>query len=236
MTSARCGDRSRCPVPSPPDGVDQRRLRTVLQPSGRAAFRVYALRHGYDSFNPGYGSTRFAPFVDSAGQPVPALYLGEDEDVALLESVFHEVGLVGDRVIYERELRERGLAYVTTPGAHRLVDLRGPALALLGLAREQLVATDGAHYPCTQEWAAWLHGHTFRGRRAQGLLWHSRKAELVPSSEPREVEVLFGDRMTSTPGSFPLAGPGVRNLFEGEGRMLVDAIAEVLDAVIEPLA
>lgn len=208
----------------------------MVQPSAHPVFRVYALEYGYDSFNPGYGSTRFAPFADATGQPVPALYLGEDEDVALLESVFHEVGLVGDRVIYERELRERSLAYVTTPGTYRLVDLRDPALVHLGLAREQLVATDAVHYPCTQEWAAWFHGRSLKGRQVQGLLWHSRKAELVPGSVPREVEVLFGDRVASMPGSFPLAGPGVRNLFEGEGRLLVDAIAEVLDATIEPLA
>jgi hypothetical protein len=208
----------------------------VVQPARSPAFRVYELKYGYDGFNPGYGSSRFAPFADAAGHLVPALYLGEDEDVALLESVFHEVGLSSDRVIYERELRERGLAYVTTPGPHRLVDLRDPALTRVGLARDQLVATDAAHYPCTQEWAAWLHGHSFRGMHAQGLLWHSRKAELVPTSTRTEVEVLFGDRVSSAPGSFPLAGPGVRNLFEGEGRLLVDAIAEVLDAVVEPLA
>jgi hypothetical protein len=199
-------------------------------------YRVYSLKHGYDSFNPGYGNSRFAPFRDAPGTLVPALYLGEDEDVALLEFVFHEIGLSGDRVIYERELRERGLAYVATPARYRLVDLRDPALARLGLTRDQLVATDASHYRCTQEWASWLHDHPVRGAPAEGILWNSRKAELLPRSAPREVEVLFGDRVSPAPGSFPLQGPGVRNLFEGAGRVLIDAIAEPLEALIEPMA
>lgn len=198
-------------------------------------YRVYPLKHGYDSFNPGHGNTRFAPFADSSGCQVPTLYLGEDELVALLESVFHEVGISGDRVIYERALRERGLAHVRTPAVIRLVDLRDPALSKLGLTRHQLVATDSAHYPCTQEWAAWLHRHPVRRRQAQGLLWHSRKAELMPGSPSREVAVLFGDRVSSAPGAYELMGPGVRTLLDGHGRLLVDDLAEQLNALIEPI-
>ncbi|MDA8264988.1 MAG: RES family NAD+ phosphorylase [Actinomycetota bacterium] len=235
MTAPGCADPASCLVPSPPGGIDQRRLRLVEKLAGTLMYRVYSLKHGYDSFNLGYGNTRFAPFSDNKGTEVPTLYLGEDELVALLESVFHEVGTSGDRVIYERALRERGLAYVRTPAAFHLVDLRDPALALLGLSRDQLVATDSGHYACTREWAVWLHGRLIRRRQADGLLWHSRKAELVLGSAPREVVVLFGDRVPSTPGAYQLEGPGVRNLLEGEGRLFVDGLAEELEAYIEPL-
>ncbi len=43
--------------------------------------------------------------------------------------------------------------------------------------------------------------------------------------------LLFGDR---APTDYRLVGPGVRNLVEGAGAVLVEEIAETLDALIEP--
>ncbi|MHB1783617.1 MAG: RES family NAD+ phosphorylase [Acidimicrobiales bacterium] len=203
--------------------------------AGTSFYRVYSFKYGYDSFNPGVGNTRFAPFADSAGVVVPTMYGGVDPTVVLLESVFHEVGARGDRVIYERSLRERGLAYATSHRSLQLVDLRDSELGRLGLGRHQLVAADSAHYACTREWAQWLHRLSIGGKNPDGLIWDSRSAELVPSSQQREVFVLFGDRAPSAPGSYPLDGPGVRNLFEGEGRVRVDELAEELDARVELL-
>jgi hypothetical protein len=49
-----------------------------------------------------------------------------------------------------------------------------------------------------------------------------------------EVLVLFGDAYPSGRGTWPLTGPGIRNLYEGPGRLLIDQIAEDLDALVEP--
>jgi hypothetical protein len=193
---------------------------------------VYRFALGSDELNPGFGESRFAPFEDELGPLVPTLYAGEDETVALLESVFHEVGMVGERIVYERELRERGLAYLSTPRRLVLLDLRDAELARLGVRRDQLVSTDAAHYPCTREWAQWLHALAPGGTRADGIVWHSRKAELVPHSPPREAVLVFGDRLPASRGDFALVGPGVRNLVEGPGRLLVDQIAEDLGALV----
>lgn len=60
----------------------------------------------------------------------------------------------------------------------RLIDLRDPALARLGLDRDALVATSGAHYPCTRRFAEQLHGRVIGGHVTHGVVWHSRQADL----------------------------------------------------------
>ena len=99
------------------------------------------------------------------------------------------------------------------------------------------MSTTAEHYPCTRQWAAWFHQ-----RGADGLVWHSRQSELhsfrtgetsTQSDALLEVCVLFGDRVPSIQGIYPLVGSGVRNLIEGQGRVLLDQLAEQLGARIE---
>ena len=211
---------------------------TARWEKGRVLCRGYQLKWGYDSFNPGFGDTRFAPFSSIEGHNVPTLYLGENETAVLLESVFHDVhhSIAGGQ-IYEAIVRTWGVAYIELPVDLTLVDLRNPALVELGLSREQLVSTTAEHYPCTRQWAAWFHQ-----RGADGLVWHSRQSELhsfrtgeasTQSDALLEVCVLFGDRVPSIQGIYPLVGSGVRNLIEGQGRVLLDQLAEQLGARIE---
>lgn len=234
MTSVECHDPVACPVPLPGTSLDASHLRAYRLPQGRHFYRVYPLKFGCDSFNCGPANTRFAPVSDGA-KPVPSMYGGTDETVVLLETVFHEIHhLTSPRLVIERLVRPKGLAHLQCPQDLQLVDLRNPALEALGIAREQLVSTTEAHYPCTRDWAVWLHGLRVEGRRPAGIIWHSRQAELHPTSPPREVFVLFGDRSPTAAGSYPLVGPGVRNLLEGPGRDLIEELAEELDAVIVP--
>ncbi len=255
MTAPDCPNSSDCPVPNPPGetgipGGSRRRSKqkliggfpTVQWKSGRIVCRGYQLKWGYDSFNPGFGDTRFAPIVSSEGVSVPTIYLGENETAVLQESVFHDVhhSLAGGQ-IYEAIVRTWAVAYVELPVDLTLVDLRNSSLTDRGLTREQLAATTAEHYPCTRQWAAWFHQ-----QGADGLVWHSRQSELhlsrlkgrseiEGSAKEHELEVcvLFGDRVPSNPGSYPLIGSGVRNLIEGQGRILLDQLAEQLGARIE---
>ena len=178
------------------------------------------------------GSTRFAPFeaVDSGGA-VPTMYLASSEAAALLEVVFHEVHHRSSRYVYERDLRKRALAYLLVPRDLWLADLRDPELDRHGIRREQVVSSPAEHYPCTRRLARQLHAREIGGRRVDGMLWNSRQAELLDGPEV-EVCVVFGDGLDSGRGSWALTGPGVRNLFEGPGRLLVDAVAAELDAVV----
>lgn len=231
MTAPGCPQPGACPVPTPPGRVDARRLRTTVWPTERPFFHVYALQRGCDGFNPGRGDTRFAPI--GAALPVPSLYGGADETVALLESIFHDVVSGAERLVYERMLRGRGLAHLVPPRPIRLLDLRDDVLESIGLSRSDLITASAAHYGCTRAWAAWFHERRPGGHAPDGLLWHSRQAELV-GRPAGESFVLWGDRAPSKAGSYKLVGPGVRNLVEGPGRVLVEEIAESLGALVVP--
>lgn len=233
MTSPRdlrCPDPAGCRVVAELPAVPG-----VWLEAGAPLYRVYSTKWGYDEFNPGLGDTRFAPLAAAVtGAQVPTMYLAADQIGALLETVFHEVHQQLPRSIYEKDLRPFGLAHVLVPRRLWLADLRDDALAAAGVGREQLVSTMREHYPCTRRVAQELHGRVINGRRVAGLLWHSRQAELLEAAAPAVVCVLFGDVAGTDRGSWALTGPGVRNLYEGPGRLLVDVLAEQLSATVHP--
>jgi hypothetical protein len=235
MTAPDCPEPERCPVPDPPSGIDASAFGLRLLPVRTKMWRSYELKFGYDSFNPGFGDTRFAPLDVPPDITIPTLYAAEDEVAALLETVMHDVHQdVDDRVIYGAVARNWGLVSVRLPRALALVDLRVDALARIGLTRDQILTTTAQHYACTREWAAWLHDEVVPGVDPDGIVWHSRQAEVRGIDRPREVCVLFGDRAPSGPGAYALTGAGVGNLTEGRGLLLLERLAEQLDARIEP--
>jgi len=222
-----------CPNPS---GC---RVATTLQPlqtftltAGTPLYRVYDGTWGYDEHNPGKGDTRFAPIDDpDTKKRLPNMYLGETPTTVLLESVFHDVHEDGSNVIYEQHLSQKLLAHAQVPVDATLGDLRDSQLLALGLQHHQVVSSPAEHYPCTRRLAiiALAQPHN---PPLQGLIWHSRQAELA-RKPPQEVIVLFGDRYPSKRGQWQRIGPGSQNLYQGPGRVLVDAIAVELEAVIE---
>ncbi len=207
-------------------------LQTVTLTAGTLLYRVYDGTWGYDEHNPGKGDTRFAPIDDpETKKRLPNMYLGETPTTVLLESVFHDVHEDGSNVIYEQHLSQKLLAHVQVPVDATLGDLRDSQLSALGLQRHQVVSSPAEHYPCTRRLAviALAQPHN---PPLQGLVWHSRQAELA-RKPPQEVIVLFGDRYPSKRGQWQRIGPGSQNLYQGPGRVLVDAIAVELEAVIE---
>ena len=207
-------------------------LTTVALASGTTLYRVYDGTYGYDQHNPGFGDTRFAPIDDPAtGKRLPNMYLGQTPTTVLLESIFHDVHATGSNVIYQQHLVGKLLAHMVVPDDATLGDLRDPALAKLGLTRSQVVSSPAEHYPCTRKLAIAAVGQSHTPP-LQGLIWHSRQAELA-KAPPQEVIVLFGERYKSKPGSWKLVAPGLQNLYEGPGRVRVDQIATDLGAVIE---
>jgi len=198
---------------------------------GTALYGVYDGTWGDDEHNPGFGDARFSPFDDLAdGHRVPTMYVAATPVAALLETVFHEVHHSSSRIIYRRDLRGKLLAHLTLPTAARLGDLRDAELNRHRLSRNQVVSSPAEHYPCTRRLAVAARA---QDGSLQGLIWHSRHAELA-GHPATEVLVLFGDSFPSGRGSWPLTGPGIRNLYEGPGRLLIDQVAEDLDALVEP--
>ena len=222
----QCPDPAGCPVAPvlPP-------LTVTSLAAGTPLYRVYDGTWGYDEHNPGYGDARFSPFDDPGdGHRVPSMYLAATPPAALLETVFHEVHQGSSRIIYERDLRGKLLAHLRLPTAARLGDLRDAELHRHHLTRDQVVAGPAEHYPCTRRLASAARA---QDGSLQGLIWHSRQIELA-GRPATEVLVLFGDAFPSGRGSWPLTGPGIRNLYDGPGRLLIDQIAEDMDALVEP--
>jgi RES domain len=222
-----CPDPGSCPV-------TKRHLEPLRLHRVKAAttwYRVYEAKYGYDEHNPGFGNTRFAPLHDSGDTAIPSMYLAGTPTGALLETVFHDLTEVDpvDRIVSERGLLKKLLAHVTVPHELRVLDLRDRALTRKSIHRGELVTSPALHYPCTRRIARALHE---QHPSAQGLIWHSRQAELA-AVRPVEVLVVFGDRYPAMRGTWSLLPPGVQNLFEGQGRVAVERIVTALDATLE---
>lgn len=238
MSVDGCADPASCPVPSP-DDIDLRRLTSVVLPAGTPLRRGHRARYRpdvpvppVDALPPPEAMSRFAPIVGTGH-----LYVARRETAALLEGVLHELVPGGPR-IYWRRLAGWALSHVTLVRPVRLIDLRDPALARLGLDRGQLVATGPGHYPCTRQVAAALCHRHVGGRSTEGLLWHSRQAELhaeqgvrplladLLAGEQAEVAVLWpahgGRLLQRDAGPWPLD--------DGRGLELVRDVATLLGA------
>jgi hypothetical protein len=224
-----CPDPEHCPVVA-----RLPRLRTLSIPKDAAWYRVYDATWEYDEHNPGHGDARFSPIDDPVdGTRLPSMYLAATPTAALLETVFHQVHHSSARIIYERHLRGKLLAHIRAPADATLGDLRDRELDRLGLRRDTVVACTAEHYPCTRRLAVAALRQPHGKRTVHGLIWHSRQAELA-GLDPVEVVVLFGEpRYTTLRGSWRLFGPGASSLYDGPGRLLVDEVAENLNAVIE---
>src|SRR5664279_1464839 len=169
--------------------------------SGTALYGVYDGTWGDDEHNPGFGDARFSPFDDIGdGHRVPSMYVAATPVAALLETVFHEVHHGSSRIIYQRDLRGKLLAHLTLPTAARVGDLRDPELVRRRLSREQVVSSPAEHYPCTRRLAVAARAQE---GALQGLIWHSRHAELAgqpAAAGGTTVLVLFGDSFPSGRG------------------------------------
>lgn len=243
MTAPGCLDPARCPVPDL-RGVDLRRLRLAHLPAGQTLHTAYRRSHWPNLFNAsGRGNGRFSP-ISFDGQPIPTMYAARAQTVALLEGSFHDVYGEGARIIsLQSQVATRGLIAISVPQRLPLIDLTDAGLSRIGLKRGQLVATSPQHYACTQAWAATLHGRRVGGRRAAGLLWRSRVADLAEADSilfadllhlAGEVCVLFGDRVPTAPRTWNAGDPHYEDLSTGDGRLLAEQIAEQLGAVIVP--
>jgi hypothetical protein len=238
VTAPACPYPDTCPVPVPTPAV-LRRVRTQSLEAGVELFRGHKRVHPPDALVPGLGDSRFAPL-----HGVSHAYVSNRATPALLESAFHDATSPQPR-IYPHRLAAWSLGRVRLLADVRLVDLRDPELARLGLDRGQLVTALPAHYPCTRQWAAALHDRHAGGHPTHGLLWHSRQAELhaaanhnpltadlLGSGETTEVAVLYAPPSPSRLLEDTGQGPG--SLAHGGGERFAMAVGNLIGAAIYP--
>jgi hypothetical protein len=100
----------------------------------------------------------------------------------------------------------------------------------VSVAGQVLTCPDPQACPVLPE-ARQLRHVDVEGEPVQGLIWHSRQAELL-SSTPAEAVLVFVDRYRAGRGGWHRVGPGSQNLIAETGRLLIDEIATQLDATV----
>lgn len=173
---------------------------TYVLKSGSTLHRVHHRGRAANAFNPGLGApTRFAPFRSAAGSAsdqVPTLYVAASAEAAVSESLLHDVPLRGGS-LPAKSYAEYVETKLVLQRDVRLAKLMGDGLRRLGVAPQQLTATQGDVYDSTVRWAAAAHAAGF-----DGLAWMSAR------DNTSEAYVLFGDRVASADLTSSAGGVG----------------------------
>lgn len=196
-------------------------------PSGQAIVRVHRTRKDPREFNPGFGNpTRFAFFGATGGAIVPSWYGGETLDVAIAESLFHDLPLGPGAVLPATGFTDRSHSTVAPRRSLTLVSLMDDGLRALGLRASQITDTDAIDYDDTVAWAKAIHQDI---PRADGLVWMSRQF-----NSARAI-ALFGDRVKPTDMDIDVLEPSVAfDRGKGLGQLLI--CADRAQVLVEPPA
>ena len=160
----------------------------AVLPLGTALHRVHRTTYRAAEFNPGLGGpTRFAPFNDSTGAPVPSLYASATLRAAIHETIFHDIPAnATTRTVRLNEVHSRTHSEFLTNRDLRLVELRNVTLSKWGISRRDLISSSPALYGQTVLWAEAIH-HDIPD--ADGLVWTSNQCD------PDDACLFFGDRV-----------------------------------------
>jgi hypothetical protein len=176
-------------VPAPPDPFDP--LDHVLA-AGTVLHRVHG-RRAANVFNPGMGGlTRFAPLH------VPTLYAAQSAEVAVSETLLHDVPLEGGmlRAPAYIDARESTLSLMREL---KLCKLMGDGLRRLGISPQDLTATNGDVYGKTVLWAQAAHA---RPAGFDGIAWMSAR------DSTSQAYMFSGERATESDLRIDHAGLG----------------------------
>ncbi len=156
--------------------------------AGSELHRVHRSTFGAAEFNPGLaGPTRFAPFDDGTGTPVPSLYASVTLRAAIHETIFHDIPAdAATKTVRLNEVRNRTHSVLHAARDLRLVELRNVTLGKWRISRGDLISSGPAHYGETVLWAEAIHRDL---PDADGLVWTSNQCD------PDDVCLFFGDRV-----------------------------------------
>ena len=132
-------------------------------------------------FNPGFGGPyRFSHF----GEPVvPSWYGGENDAVALCETLIRDLPSTGGRLVAS-QYRHHQISVVRTRRTLRLVELRGKGRLLV--SSQNVTACDSDQYDRSVKWAEAAHDVR---PMVDGIIWTSYRFDQGYAL------VLFGDRV-----------------------------------------
>lgn len=139
-----------------------------------------------DTFNEGWGASRFSPISEASGTPVHTYYVASTFEGAVMESVLHDVPLHPAGSFELDRLRHFHLVELALPYDLVFVSFHTPYLPKLSITRAELIDSPPEDYPVTQEWAQ----AAFRQRpTAQAIGYGSRRHDAA------RCLMLFGQRL-----------------------------------------
>ncbi|UCI34895.1 RES family NAD+ phosphorylase [Mesorhizobium sp. B4-1-4] len=148
--------------------------------------RVHSRNRRAREFNPGFGSSRFAPFT-SAGKQVPTIYAGTSFGCAAYESVFHDIDpSAAFKTLPMSKVEELAGSLIRVDRDLRLARLFEPDLNKWSITRQSLIDTPPSSYPSTRAWAQAIHD---ANPTLDGMIWTSRRFD------EEKCLVLFGTRV-----------------------------------------
>lgn len=106
-----------------------------------------------DTFNEGWGQTRFAPIQNAVGGDVHTYYAASTIRCAMMESVLHDVSLSAPQPFRINRLHKFHLAKIALTSSLSAVSFHTPFLGALKLSRMQLIESLPAFYGQTSKWA-----------------------------------------------------------------------------------
>lgn len=148
----------------------------VTLKKGALIERVHNNTYAANGFNPCLGNpSRFAPIEDASGACVPSLYAGETFEVAVYETIFHDVpAKARKKRVPQKTVKDSAQGRLEVLRDLKLVSLREPDLKQWRIKRNQLIASSPKRYSETAEWAEAVH-HQFAD--AEGLEWTSNQCD-----------------------------------------------------------
>ncbi|EOV9015828.1 RES family NAD+ phosphorylase [Cronobacter muytjensii] len=175
-------------LPAPP--ADMQVPRVTVWPAGKRIIRVHSDQFAGDAFNPGIGNARFSPLRRADGSAIPTLYGGVGAEVAIMESLFHDVPTGSLGVSFDlRKAAGLCISTLTPRGTLSLVSLTPTLLRRWGVTQAVLTASSPLHYPQTRQWAAAIYN---ANPHLHGISWPSRQ-------HGGKALMLFGDRLSAVP-------------------------------------
>ncbi len=155
---------------------------------GGILHRIHNKGYGFAQFNPGKGRrTRFAPFYDISGNPIPSLYATSTLPSAIHETIFHDIPVNDkEKIIRGQNILNHIHAKFRVKRTLNLVGLRNPPLNKWGIKQTELIGSDAELYHKTALWAAAIYNNF---PEADGLIWTSRQCD------PDDAMLFFGGRV-----------------------------------------
>lgn len=155
-------------------------------PVGAVLWRIHAESLAGDTFNPGFGFSRFAP-IGPVRKRVPTAYAADGFEAAVYETIFHDLDPAQRFKTYPLgKLADVRCSVLRVASPLALRSFLAPDLMKLGVARNQLIDTSAREFPDTRRWSAALHR---KDTATHGMVWESRS---YPSSLAM---MFFGDRV-----------------------------------------